>query len=69
VVCELGVAGRDVSGRPLTEAEPPEQAERGREALLTVPAFVLGVVEAGKRVRNPIRWHKPSLRAFVPVSP
>ena len=69
VIGQLGVAGGDVSGRALAEPEASEQAEGRGEPLLAMPALVLAVVEAGKACGAPIGWHRPSVRAFVPVSP
>ncbi len=48
----LGVAGGDVAGDALVEAEAPEEAERGSEALLAVEPLVLDRVELGQRVRG-----------------
>ena len=45
VIGVLGVARRDVAGDALVEAELPEQAERGGEALLAVQALFLDRVE------------------------
>ena len=45
VVEPLGVPGGDVAGDPFVEPELAEQAERGGEALLAVPALVVDVVE------------------------
>ena len=41
VVGVLRVAGGDVAGHALVEAEPAEEPERGGEALLAVQALVL----------------------------
>ena len=51
VVELLGVAGGDVAGDALVEAEPREQAERGGEALLAVQALVGEVLERGHAER------------------
>ena len=45
VVGALGVAGGDVPGHPLVEAELGEEAEAGRQPLLAVQAVLLGRVE------------------------
>jgi hypothetical protein len=37
--------------------------------LLAVAALVRHVVELGKRMGHPVRRHRSSVRAFVPVSP
>ena len=47
VVEALGVAGGDVAGDALVEAEPPEEAEAGGEPLLAVQALLLD----GRRTR------------------
>ena len=44
----FGIAHGDVPGNSLVESELAEQAERRREALLAVQAFLLHGVERGK---------------------
>ena len=69
VVGQLGVAGGDVAGRALVEAEGPEDAEGGGEALLAVPALVLDACRTSGTGagcgRSP--WRRVS--AVVPVGP
>ena len=69
VVGALGVPGGDVAGGALVEAEPPEEAEGGGQALLAVAALLLHALESREGVGNALRRHGSSVRAFVPVSP
>ena len=57
VVVELGVAGGDVPGRTLVEAEVPEQAEGGGEPLLAVPPLLFDAAELRERVRCAVGRH------------
>jgi len=50
----FGIACGDVSGDALVEPETAEQPKRGSEALLEMPALVLGACEVWKRVRESI---------------
>ena len=57
VVEQLGVAGRDVAGDALVEAEAAEQPERGGEALLAVAALLLDRLEGREGVRHAVARH------------
>ena len=57
VVEQLGIAGRDVAGDALVEAELAEQAERRGQPLLAMPALVLGLVNWGNAWERAIRRH------------
>ena len=48
----FGIACGDVSGDALVEPETTEQPKRGGEALLAMPALVLGACVLRKRVRE-----------------
>ena len=61
VVEQLGVAGGDVAGRALVEAEVPEQPEGGGEPLLAVAALVVHRGELREPVRARIRRHRSSI--------
>jgi len=54
MVGQLGVAGRDMAGRTLVEAQSPEDAERGGEVLLTVTPLLFRALELGEDVRRTI---------------
>ena len=70
VVEQLGVAGGDVAGRALVEAEVPEQPERGGEPLLAVPALVVHVGRtSGTRCGVRSDAMRADRSALVPVGP